>query len=339
MNRPVKEVGKEAGRESRQQASNALPIYSMTGFARVGGRAEGGRLDGVRGDDTSGWTLILKSVNHRFLDLHMRMPSGTEGLEMQLRRRLKDEVVRGHLEVTLTLERSMAEQVQLDRELISRYIAAYRAVAAENGLKQELDVNAILRMPGVLTAHGAQGSGRTAEERAVDGEALERSVLAELPSLLLAFREMRAVEGQALAGELARILDRLLRYVREVEAMHAEVQQMHAERVRDRVVAILGRAVDRERLLQEAAILAERSDVVEEIARLKGHVAHFRSYLEAGGELGKKLDFLLQEMNREANTLLSKTAGVAGEGTRVTELGLAIKAEVEKAREQVQNLE
>ncbi|MGI8770218.1 MAG: YicC/YloC family endoribonuclease [Acidobacteriaceae bacterium] len=321
MNPPVKQTDERTRGHS--------PIYSMTGFARVAGRV----------DDTSGWTLTIKGVNHRFLDLHMRMPSGTEALEMQLRRRLKDELVRGHLEVTLTVERSMTEQVQVDRELVSRYVAALRAIAHEHGLKQEPDANVILRMPGVFGAHGTQSAGRTAEERAGEGEALERSVLAELPSLLLGFNQMRAIEGQALADELVRILDRLLRCVHDVEAMHAEVQQTHAERTRDRIVAILGRAVDRERLLQEAAILAERSDVMEEIARLKAHVAHFRSYLDSGGELGKKLDFLLQEMNREANTLLSKTAGVAAEGTRVTELGLAIKAEVEKAREQVQNLE
>ncbi len=325
MSRPVK----PSGREAAQRAAGALPIYSMTGFARAAGRV----------DDATAWTLVIKSVNHRFLDLHMRMPSGTEALEMHLRRRLKEEVVRGHLEVTLMLERGAAEQVQVDRELVARYVAAYRAIAQEHGLKQELDANSILRMPGVLTAHGTQGGGRTPEERAGEAEALERSVLAELPSLMLAFKQMRAVEGQALAEELERILERLLDCVQAVEAMHAEVQQTHAERTRDRIVAILGRAVDRERLLQEAAVMAERSDVMEEIARLKAHVAHFRSYLDSGGEVGKKLDFLLQEMNREANTLLSKTAGVAGEGTRVTELGLAIKAEVEKAREQVQNLE
>lgn len=331
MNQPAK--------ASRPEAARPLPIYSMTGFARVSSRV----------DDTSGWTLTIKSVNHRFLDLHLRMPSGTEALEMQLRRRLKDEVVRGHLEVTLTLERSAAEQMQVDRELVSRYVAAYREIAEEHGLAQQLDINAILRMPGVFGAHGVPAAGRTGEDRAGEGRAMEgealdlpvldRSVLAEFPSLLVEFRKMRAVEGRALAEELSRILERLLLCVHDVEAMHAEVQQTHAERTRERIASILGHAVDRERMLQEAALIAERSDVMEEIARLKAHVAHFRSYLHAGGELGKKLDFLLQEMNREANTLLSKTAGVAGEGTRVTELGLAIKAEVEKAREQVQNLE
>jgi uncharacterized protein YicC (UPF0701 family) len=336
------------GSEPAQESSQS-PIYSMTGFARLAGHVTADSGPGF------GWTVTIKSVNHRFLDLHMRMPGGTEALEMQLRRTLKEQVVRGHIEVTLTVERTVSEQVQLDRELVAMYVAAYRSVAAEHGVTQEPDVSAILRMPGVFAAHGgggggqgiAQGNGRSAEERSGESERLELSVLAEMPALLASFKHMRAVEGRALADELSSILDRLLAAVIQVEAMHGGVQQAHAERTRQRILAILGgigsgntsSVLDRERMLQEAAILAERSDVIEEIARLKGHVAHFRSYLEAGGELGKKLDFLLQEMNREANTLLSKTAGISGEGTRVTELGLAIKAEVEKAREQVQNLE
>jgi uncharacterized protein (TIGR00255 family) len=342
--KPASEPGRELGQGPLKSES---PIYSMTGFARLAGHVPGDA------GPAFGWTVTIKSVNHRFLDLHMRMPGGTEALEMQLRRTLKEQVVRGHIEVTLTVERTISEQVQLDRELVAMYVAAYRSVAAEYGVAQEPDVSAILRMPGVFAGHGgggagsALGNGRSAEERSGESERLELSVLAEMPALLTSFKHMRAMEGRALAEELSRILDRLLAAVNEVEAMHAEVQQAYAERSRQRIVAILGGigsgtasgVLDRERMLQEAAILAERSDVIEEIIRLKAHVAHFRSYLETGGELGKKLDFLLQEMNREANTLLSKTAGIAGEGTRVTELGLAIKAEVEKAREQVQNLE
>ena len=109
--------------------------------------------------------------------------------------------------------------------------------------------------------------------------------------------------------------------------------------VRQRISETLNGAFDRDRLLQEAALLAERSDVDEEITRLHTHIDHFRTLIEAGGEIGKKLDFLLQEMNREANTLLSKTGGITGNGPRITELGLGMKSEIEKAREQVQNLE
>jgi len=121
--------------------------------------------------------------------------------------------------------------------------------------------------------------------------------------------------------------------------MREGVQQAYFERIQQRMSKMLDGNVDESRLLQEAALLAERSSIDEELVRLRAHIQHFHELLDAGGEVGKKLDFLLQEFNREANTLLSKTSGVAGNGTRITELGLAIKSEIEKAREQVQNLE
>ena len=113
----------------------------------------------------------------------------------------------------------------------------------------------------------------------------------------------------------------------------------YQDKLQGRMQELLGSHFDQDRILQEAAILAERSDIQEELVRMKNHIQHFLSLLDGGGEVGKKLDFLLQEMNREANTLLSKTTGVAGEALRITELGLAMKSEIEKAREQVQNLE
>ncbi|MBV8632502.1 MAG: DUF1732 domain-containing protein, partial [Silvibacterium sp.] len=134
-------------------------------------------------------------------------------------------------------------------------------------------------------------------------------------------------------------LDRLQRLVDEAAGLRQDVLQAYFERISQRMAEMLGASFDRDRVLQEAALLAERSDVDEEIIRLRTHIDHFRSLIAAGGEIGKKLDFLLQEMNREANTLLSKTGGIAGNGPRITELGLGMKSEIEKAREQVQNLE
>jgi uncharacterized protein (TIGR00255 family) len=124
-----------------------------------------------------------------------------------------------------------------------------------------------------------------------------------------------------------------------VSELRPEVERSYLERLNQRLSDLLNGSFEKDRVLQEAALIAERSDVEEEIARLKTHIDHFRSLLDTGGEIGKKLDFLLQEMNREANTLLSKTTGVAGKGTQITELGLAMKSEIEKAREQVQNIE
>jgi uncharacterized protein (TIGR00255 family) len=304
-------------------APESSPVHSMTGFARVSGRVS----------DLLAWNLSLKSVNHRFLDLHMRMPAGSEPLEMRLRRMLKESVLRGHLEVTLTVERGLRPSAQFDRDLLQGYIAAFRAAADESALDQQPDLNAIFRLPGVLTG----------ETRFNDQEmqALEEEVAAQIGPLVDALNRMRAQEGTALASDLGATMERLDVAVAQVAHMRHEVQKAYFERISQRIGALLNGngAIDRDRVMQEAAMLAERSDVEEEVTRLRTHIQHFHSLLRAGGEMGKKLDFLLQEMNREANTLLSKTGGVSGNGQRITDLGLGMKSEIEKAREQVQNLE
>jgi uncharacterized protein (TIGR00255 family) len=142
-----------------------------------------------------------------------------------------------------------------------------------------------------------------------------------------------------LAAVLCGTLDRMTEAVKGVAELRPEVELRYQERLTQRLEAAVGDEINRQRMLEEVALLVERSDVSEEVARMETHIQHFRDVLSVGGETGKKLDFLLQEMNREANTLLSKTAGVAGKGTLITELGLAMKAEIEKAREQIQNLE
>ena len=295
----------------------------MTGFARVSGRVR----------DVLSWNLSLKSVNHRFLDLHMRLPAGAEPLEMRLRRLLKEKVLRGHLEVTLSVERGLRPSAHFDRDLLQGYIAAFRAAASESALEQQPDLNAIFRLPGVLT-----GEARFSEEEI---QALEEDVAGQTGRLVEALNLMRGQEGASLARELAATMERLDSAVSQVAHMRQEVQRAYFERISQRISGLLnGHAgIDRDRVLQEAAMLAERSDVEEEVTRLRTHIRHFHSLLEAGGEMGKKLDFLLQEMNREANTLLSKTGGVSGNGQRITDLGLGMKSEIEKAREQVQNLE
>ena len=299
------------------------PIYSMTGFARVSGRV----------NDLLSWNLSLKSVNHQFLDLHLRMPAGAESLEMRLRRLLKEKVLRGHLEVTLNVERGLRPSAHFDRDLLQGYIAAFRLAAEETQLKQQPDLNAIFRLPGVLT-----GETRFSEEEV---QALEEDVAAQVDPLVQSLNRMRAQEGTALASELGATMERLDLAVSHVAHMRQEVQKAYFERLSQRISTLLNGngVIDRDRIMQEAAILAERSDVEEEVTRLRTHIQHFHSLLKAGGEMGKKLDFLLQEMNREANTLLSKTGGVSGNGSRITDLGLGMKSEIEKAREQVQNLE
>jgi uncharacterized protein (TIGR00255 family) len=297
-----------------------MPIYSMTGFARVQ----------VRVEDQLSYTLSVKSVNHRFLDAQLRLPSGLDALEMDLRKVLKESLVRGHVDLTLSIDRAGQQKAGYNRELVAGYVAAFNAARDEFGLNGEPELNAILRLPGAL-----QNENRGEE----DMTALARSVLEETPALLAQLNAMRAREGEALGAILHGTLDRLADATEAIAVLCPEIEQRYQERLTQRLLAATGPEFNRQRLLEEVAVLVERTDISEELARMHTHIGHFRELLAGGGELGKKLDFLLQEMNREANTLLSKTGGVGGKGTRITELGLAMKAEIEKAREQIQNLE
>jgi uncharacterized protein (TIGR00255 family) len=308
-----------------------MPIRSMTGFAQVKGEVPvngaGTSAGAVRNGGTA-FTLALKSVNHRFLDLHFRLPSGTDGLEMQLRRLLKEKMARGHVEVTLSIERSADENLSLNRQLIGGYISAFRKVASEFALSAEPDLNAVLRMPGALDSQSEPADG-----------GIDEAVMAKVDEAMTRLNEMREEEGRGIARELRERMEHLEQAAKAVQQHRRGVLQSYNERLQSRLQELLGGSVDRERVLQEAALLVDRSDIQEEIVRLETHVQHFLALLSEGGETGKKLDFLLQEMNREANTLLSKTSGLAGEALKITEAGLAMKAEIEKSREQVQNLE
>jgi uncharacterized protein (TIGR00255 family) len=300
-----------------------MAINSMTGFARVQ----------IRVHDQLNYTLSLKSVNHRFLDLQLRLPACMDELEMALRKILKDNLVRGHVDLTLSIDRTdqgPSTSAGYNRELVGNYLAAFAAAREEHGLSGEPDLNAILRLPGAM-------NGESRDEE--DLTSLAESVRQEIGPLLEELKAMRTREGEALEAILLATLDRLGEAVKGVAKLRTEVEQRYQERLTQRLTAAVGTEFNRQRLLEEVAVLVERSDIAEELERMKTHIAHFRELLEAGGEAGKKLDFLLQEMNREANTLLSKTGGTGGKGTRITELGLAMKAEIEKAREQIQNVE
>jgi len=298
-------------------------IYSMTGYANLRGSVK----------EQLGFTLTIKSVNHRFLDLQFRMPSSCDGLEIQLRRMLKERLRRGHVDVTLQLERKSNVQIQLNAALLDAYVKAFREASALHGLTSEPDMNSILRLPGLMSAESS------VSEEAMQG--LDEAVLSLVDELVGKLNEVRAQEGAALAAELRASMSRLLTSANEVAELRSGVRDALFERLRARLTELMqSTSVSEERLLAEAAVLAEKSDVDEEIVRLRTHIDHFVGIVDAGGEIGKRLDFLLQELNREANTMLSKTSGASGGNSlRITELGLEMKAEIEKAREQVQNLE
>jgi uncharacterized protein (TIGR00255 family) len=295
-----------------------MPIRSMTGFAQAKGQVSGGPA----------FSLSVKSVNHRFLDLHFRLPSNTDALEMHLRRILKEKLARGHVDVNLSFEQAGTTALALNRQLVSAYVQAFRAAAIEAGIAAEPDLNAVLRLPGALDNATAPAE-----------EELTPAVISALEHVLDRLNRMRDEEGRGMERELRERMASLKSACTEVRKHRETVLKTYAERLRSRMQEWLTSSVDQDRIVQEAALLADRSDIQEELVRLENHVDHFLGLLDAEGETGKKLDFLLQEMNREANTLLSKTSGLAGDAVRITEAGLAMKSDIEKAREQVQNIE
>ncbi len=313
--------------ESTAVSSSGQPgvVYSMTGYAGIAGALQLARAGEMRVQ------IALKSVNHRFLDLQLRLPSGMDALEMELRRMLKEEFVRGHIEFSLSLDRSSQRGVALNLAALESCLDSFRTAASHFALDSQPDLNLLLRLPGVLQQESPMGED--------DQQALQAYVLDETRRLIPALKTMRAREGAELAQILRDAMAQMEQVVGTLELLQPEITARHEQRLQQKVEALIGSEINRQRLLEEVALLADRSDVSEEMARLRTHVRHFLELLAAGGEVGKKLDFLLQELNREANTLLSKTTGVAGKGTQVTELGLALKASIEKVREQIQNLE
>jgi len=294
-----------------------MPIRSMTGFAQAKGQI-----------NNLAFNVSVKSVNHRFLDLHFRLPSNTDSLEISMRRVLKEKLARGHVDVNLSFEQSGAVPLSLNKTLVSGYVQAFRAAAIEAGIAAEPDLNAVLRLPGALDTNVAPAD-----------EELIPAVLPKLEHAVDQLNRVREEEGRAMDRELRERMEGIRKACAGVASFRNAVLKIYSDRLQARIQEWLGSSVDPERILQEAAVLADRSDIQEELVRLNNHVEHFLSLLDTQGEVGKKMDFLLQEMNREANTLLSKTSGLAGDAARITEAGLVMKSDIEKAREQVQNIE
>jgi uncharacterized protein (TIGR00255 family) len=295
-----------------------MAIRSMTGFAQIKGQ-----------HGKTAYTFTAKSVNHRFLDLHLRLPGRSELLEQQLRKLCKEKMHRGHVELTLSLEYVGATGISVNHELVSGYVKAFRELADEFDLHGEVDLNTLFRLNGVFSASSEMP----------DEVELQTELMTAAAGLIDLLNANRRLEGDHTRAELEVRMDRLECNNGEVEKLRGTVLEAHLERIRARMAELLEGKFDNDRIMQEAAMLAERSDVQEEIVRLLTHIKHFRGLLDEGEDVGKKLDFLLQEMNREANTMLSKTTGLAGDAMRITELGLALKSDIEKSREQVQNVE
>lgn len=293
-------------------------IASMTGFARVQGQS-----------GASAWAWELRSVNGRGLDVKLRLPGGLEGLEFALRDLAAKRLKRGNVSGTLTVKREAANAVAPDLVALERIKEL--AIALADDIPGALPPRAelLLGLPGIMRSTAAEES---EEERAALADAVRAGFVQALEALTVS----RGDEGQ----KLAEIVDATLR---EIAALHEAAsleaaRQPHAHRAK--LAAQLAELLDgtpglpEDRLAQEIALLATKSDVREELDRLAAHIGAARGLLKDGAAVGRKLDFLLQEFNREANTLCSKAATIP-----LTNIGLALKAAIEQLREQVQNIE
>jgi uncharacterized protein (TIGR00255 family) len=292
----------------------------MTGFARVEKTTEYGDI-----------SISLKSVNHRGLDLHFHLGADLDSLEHLMRATLKRSLIRGHVDVRCSVLRGgNGVSGDLNLPLFRSYLAAFRKAAAEEGIDAQPDLNRILMLPGIL---GAQ-------EQLAPGTTAEKAILAALEEAVEMLNQFRAREGAELAAFIREQNATLRTGSAEMQRIRAGAVPAFQKRLLEKLQELLGNSlIDPQRLAQEAALAADRGDIGEEIARLQIHSRQLEEILESGGEVGKRLDFLLQELNRETNTILSKTSGLGDLGLRITELALASKAAIEKIREQALNLE
>jgi uncharacterized protein (TIGR00255 family) len=263
----------------------------------------------------------------------MRFPSALESMDPLLRRLIKNHIQRGHVEVTVGFEQPGIAGLLLDRKLLAAYLAAYRTLQEEFGSASEPDLVALLRIPGLATSGNGEISPQDLERvRCL----LERVTTQALESL----NEMRAREGEDLGRDLKTRLARLESLTEGVASLAERLPRLYQHRLEGRLRELMGSTeLDGARLAAEVAYLASRSDTTEELIRFRSHVAQVKQLLAESPEVGKKLDFLLQEMNREANTLLSKTTDLPEVGLEVARLAIEMKSEIEKLREQAQNIE
>jgi uncharacterized protein (TIGR00255 family) len=281
--------------------------------------------------------VSVKSTNHRYLDLQLRYPAGLESFEPGLRTLIKEQVARGHLEVTVSLERAGTAMLRINRGMLEAYIAAFRELRIEFGKSSEPDLMALLRVPGMIAA--ANGEFQPEDLKRVAG-----SLTAVVTEALKRLNGMRAREGESLEKDLRGRLARLESLASGIETLARGVPGFYQKKLQTRVKELIqelpgGMNLDAGRLAQEAAYLASRSDITEELTRFRSHLAQVGQLLDGGQEIGKKLDFILQEMNREANTLLSKTTDVPEVGLEIARQAIEMKTEIEKLREQGLNIE
>lgn len=287
-------------------------MYSMTGYGRAMRQLDGREL-----------TVELKSVNHRFLDLNFRMPRSFLFLEEDARRLIGSRLSRGHVDVYFTYRnlRPDARTVRLDRTLLEAYRAALDGV---EGLRDDRSLMGIASFPDVLTA----------EEAPEDQDALRSLLSQTLSAALEELCEMRAREGEHLRNDLTRRADEIERITAGIEERYPATVEEYTVRLRRVIEELAGQNFDESRLLTEVAVMADRSAIAEETVRLRSHIAQLRECLSSEEPVGRRVDFIVQELNREVNTISSKSQDIP-----ITNLVVEGKTAIEKLREQVQNIE
>jgi len=289
-------------------------MHSMTGYGRGVAQLDGRTL-----------TVELKSVNHRFLDISLRMPRTFLALEDFARKKIGERLSRGHVDafVTYKNQRADSKAVTVDEPLFNAYLSAMEK-ADKTGLLDDRSLMGVLRFPDVLTVSEADE----------DVTALSRLMDAAFDQALLALTQMRKSEGERMRNDLSMHLDLLEGIVFSIEKRYLQTVAEYANRLKNAVSELVGASVDETRLITEVAIMADRAAIDEEISRLKSHILSMRGYLASDEPVGRKLDFIVQELNREVNTITSKSQDVV-----ITQLAVDGKAEIEKLREQLQNVE
>jgi uncharacterized protein (TIGR00255 family) len=313
--------GPSRGAKSKERNGQAM-IKSMTGFGR--GRYEG---------NTFLCTVEIKSVNHRFLDPHFKLPGEFANVELRLKRLIQAKVKRGRVDLFLNVERNQVVDFSLNIPLLQAYLRSIERLKKEFSVLGETDLVQLLRIPGILNTGGLSPS--------PDAQSpVEEGIIAAAEAALRELERMRIEEGEALRGDILQRLALIAGNFRIIRWQTDGALSAYQERLKMKLTELLkGAPIDPNRLVQEAAFYVERSDITEEVTRLGSHVEQCESLLNSEGETGKTLDFLLQEMNREANTILSKTTGLTGNGLEIANAAILIKTEVEKIREQAQNIE
>ena len=290
-------------------------MLSMTGYGRASLTRDGRTL-----------TVELRSVNHRFLDLSLRMPRELQFLEDTVRKQIGEHLTRGHVDVTVTYLnlRADSKRVTVDTALAQAYIEALEDVKALGNLADDRTVTGIARLPDVLTVIEADE----------DEEALKSLLRDTLDAALDKLITMRTNEGAIMKADLLRILDEIEKCSFLVDERYPETVAEYRKKLTDRLSELLDGKVDEGRIAQEVAIMADKAAVDEETVRLRSHIKHAREKCEAKEPSGRALDFLVQEMNREVNTISSKSQDIP-----ITEAVLTCKSAIEKLREQLQNVE